>query len=657
MRKTQNIDIPTFAPTLPHHWRLDLGAEVRAKGVFFRVWAPKRQRVEVVIEDDPAGVVQLVSESDGYFSGLGSHLTAGALYWYRLDGDKQYPDPCSRFQPFGPHGPSLVVDPAAFNWHDAGWPGVQLLGQVIYELHVGTFTPAGTFDAAIQELRELRRFGITLIEVLPVAEFPGRWNWGYDGVDLYAPTHNYGDADAFRRFVDAAHMLGLGVILDVVYNHLGPEGNYLTAFSEDYFTNRYTTDWGAAINYDGPNSRGVREFSVQNACYWISEFHLDGLRVDATQNIYDQGPLHILAEISQKVRKTARPRTVVLLAENEPQDLVCVTPVACGGYGLDAMWNDDFHHSARVALTGRREAYYTDYRGQAQEFLSTIKRGFLYQGQRYHWQKQSRGSLVTTQPASTFVIFIQNHDQVANTLQGERITSMTSPGRYRALTTLMLLAPATPMLFMGQEFGASNPFLYFADHADAHLAASVYKGRKKFLSQFPSYASDEAQAIVPDPADPCVFARSKLAFSERITHAPLYLFHQDLLRLRREDSLIARQDRSQLDGAILGPDALVLRFFGDEDTADRLLIVNLGLDLEYVPAPEPLLAPVSDGWWRLQWSSDDPRYGGSGIIKPYGPDGWYIPGASAMFLVGETSGQVSRLRDTDGDACRQPSQS
>ena len=635
MRKTQNIDSPTFVPAHTYPWRLDLGAEVRAEGVFFRVWAPKCQRVEVVIENDDKQVFPLVAETDGYFSGLVSHLTAGALYWYRLDDNLQYPDPCSRFQSYGPHGPSLVVDPSTFIWHDADWPGVRLPGQVIYELHIGTFTPEGTFDAAIRQLPELQRIGITLIEVLPVAEFSGHWNWGYDGVDLYAPTHNYGDAHAFRRFVDAAHLLGLGVILDVVYNHLGPEGNYLSAFSDDYFTDRYTTDWGAAINYDGPNSQAVREFFLRNACYWIAEFHLDGLRLDATQNIYDQGPRHILAELSQRVRATAHPRTVVLIAENEPQDLICITPIECGGYGLDAMWNDDFHHTAHVALTNRREAYYTDYRGQAQEFVSTIKRGFLYQGQRYHWQKQSRGSLVTTQPASAFVIFTQNHDQVANTLYGERLTSMTSPARYRALMALMLLAPATPMFFMGQEFGASSPFLYFADHADAALAASVYKGRKEFLAQFPSCASTEAQAAVPNPADPSTFARSKLDFSERLTHAPFYLFHQDLLRLRREDPLIARQDRTCLDGAVLGPDALVLRFFGDENTEDRLLVVNMGLDLEYVPAPEPLLAPISGGWWHLQWSSDNPRYGGSGIIKPCGPDGWRIPGASATFLVGK----------------------
>jgi maltooligosyltrehalose trehalohydrolase len=612
-----------------------MGAEVQAEGVFFRVWAPKSHHVEVVIEDDDTRAFPLAAETDGYFSGLVPGLKAGALYWYRLDDDKQYPDPCARFQPHGPNGPSMVVDPSAFTWSDAGWPGVQLPGQVIYEMHIGTFTPEGTFDAAIQELQELRRIGITLVEVLPVAEFSGRWNWGYDGVDWYAPTHNYGDADAFRRFVDAAHRLGLGVILDVVYNHFGPTGNYLRAFSDDYFTDRYTTDWGDAINYDGQNAHAAREFCLSNACYWIAEFHLDGLRIDATQNIYDQGSPHILAELSQQVRVTAHPRKVVLLAENEPQDLVCVTPAERGGYGLDAMWNDDFHHTAHVALTGRREAYYTDYRGQAQEFVSAVKRGFLYQGQRYHWQKQSRGTLVTNEPASAFVIFTQNHDQVANTLSGERLTGMTSPARYRALTALMLLAPSTPMFFMGQEFGTSSPFLYFADHDDPNLAANVYKGRKEFLAQFPSYASVEAQAAVPNPADPSTFTRSKLDFSERFSHAPLYLFHQDLLRLRREDPLIARQDRTRLDGAVLGLDALVIRFFGDEDIEDRLLIVNLGLDLEYVPAPEPLLAPISGGWWHLQWSSDDPRYGGSGIIKPTGPDGWRIPGASATFLVGK----------------------
>jgi maltooligosyltrehalose trehalohydrolase len=529
----------------------------------------------------------------------------------------------------------MVVNPWTFPWRDQEWTGVEIAGQVIYELHIGAFTSAGTFDAAAQELSELKRIGVTLIEVMPVSDFPGRWNWGYDGVNLFAPTRNYGDADGLRRFVDAAHRLGLGVILDVVYNHLGPDGNCLNAFSDDYFTDRYTTDWGAAINYDGKNACEVREFFLGNACYWITEFHLDGLRLDATQDIHDKGPKHFLAELSQRVRALAEPRKVVLIAENEPQQVKCITPVDQGGYGLDAMWNDDFHHTAMTALTGRREAYYTDYRGQPQEFLSAIKRGFLYQGQRYHWQQKARGSLVTHEPAHAFVIFTQNHDQVANSLHGERLTALTSPARYRAFTALMLLAPQTPLLFMGQEFGASQPFLYFADHRDATLIKSVYTGRKKFLAQFPSHASSAAQEVISDPCAPTTFTCSKLDFSERTQHAALYQFHQDLLQLRRRDPLIARQDRTQLDGAVLGPEAFVLRFFGNHDETDRLLVVNLGSDFDYIPAPEPLLAPSSDETWRLVWSSEDPRYGGSGIITPARADGWRLLADSATLLVGE----------------------
>jgi maltooligosyltrehalose trehalohydrolase len=526
----------------------------------------------------------------------------------------------------------MVVDPGAFHWTDADWPGVRMRGQVIYELHVGAFTPEGTFDAAARELPELKRLGVTLIELMPVAEFPGSWSWGYDGVDLYAPAHVYGDAEAFKRFVDAAHAAGLGVILDVVYNHLGPDGNYLRVFSDDYFTDRYQTDWGEAVNYDGPGSKAVREFFIGNACYWIAEFHLDGLRLDATQNINDSGPLHVLADLSQRTRELANPRTIVLIAENEPQNVTCITPVEKGGYGLDAMWNDDFHHSIRVALTGRREAYYTDYRGEPQEFISAVKRGFLFQGQRYKWQRKPRGSAVTTEPASAFVHFIQNHDQVANALHGQRLLELASPARYRAITALLLLAPETPMLFMGQEFGASNPFLYFADHSQQKLAKSVYEGRREFLAQFPSYASPEAQEAVPDPGALSTFERSKLDLSERLSHTEIYRFHQDLLRLRREDPVIAAQARDRIDGAVLGPGALALRFFGGQRD-DRLLVVNLGPDLEYDPAPEPLLAPISGGSWKLLWSSDDPGYGGPGIINPCQPRGWRLPGAGAAFFI------------------------
>jgi len=578
----------------------------------------------------------LTPEGNGYFSGVCLKAQAGGSYRYRLDGQKDYPDPASRFQPEGPHGSSRIVDPRGYAWQDGSWRGVQLRGQVLYELHIGTFTPEGSFDAAARELPELRRFGVTLIEIMPVAECPGRWNWGYDGVGLYAPSHNYGDEEAFKRYVDAAHKLGIGVILDVVYNHIGPDGNYLAAFSDHYFTDRYTTDWGAPLNFDGDQSVEVREFFLQNACYWISEFHLDGLRLDATQNIYDAGPKHILAELSQRVRAAAGTRPIVLIAENEPQDVVCIAAADQGGYGLDAMWNDDFHHTARVALTGRREAYYTDYCGTPQEFISAVKRGFLYQGQFYRWQSQPRGTLVTDQPAHAFVLFTQNHDQVANTLHGERIHRISSPSRYRALTALMLLAPGTPMFFMGQEFGASTPFLYFADHREEKLAQMVRNGRREFLKQFLSYASEEAQKAVPDPGAPETFMRSKLNVCERVAHASLYRFHEDLLRLRREEPLIARQDWDLIEGAVLGTDALVLRFSGDGND-DRLLVVNLGTDLADLSTPEPLLAPYRGTGWKLVWSSDDPRYDGPGIINPCGEKGWRLPGGCAVLLAAEQS--------------------
>jgi len=586
--------------------------------------------VEVVIEESDEAAFPLAPEEKGYFSGVVPGIGAGTKYRYRLEDGRLYPDPCSRFQPEGPHGPSMVVDPNAYAWGDTSWLGARLSGQVIYELHVGAFTPEGTFDAAAREIEELRRIGITMIELMPVAEFPGRWNWGYDGVDLYAPAHLYGDPEGLKRFVDMAHRQGMAVILDVVYNHVGPDGNYLKAFSDDYFTDRYRNEWGEAINFDGPNASEVREFFIRNACYWIAEFHLDGLRLDATQQIFDASPRHVLADLSRRAREAARPREIVLIGENECQHVILLAPVEKGGYGLDALWNDDFHHSARVALTGRREAYYTDYRGEAQEFISAVKRGFLYQGQHYVWQNKGRGSQVTAEPAAAFVHYIQNHDQVANHLRGERLSALAGPARIRAITALLLLAPETPLLFMGQEFGASSPFLFFADHND-RLAPLVHKGRREFLAQFPSYATPEAQREIPDPRAEETFLKTKLDFSERKKHAGIYRLHYDLLKLRREDPILSLQLREGIDGAVLGPHAFALRFFGKEGD-DRLLVVNLGSDLEVRPVPEPLLAPLKEGAWKLIWSSDDPKYGGPGAVHPYDAGGWRLPGGSAVFL-------------------------
>jgi maltooligosyltrehalose trehalohydrolase len=617
--------------------RIPIGAEVLGKeGVDFRVWAPRAPSVQVVIEGETgrlrrSSAFPLDSEGNGYFSGMVPTARNGMRYRYRLDGEQEfYPDPASRFQPDGPHGPSQVVDPGEFRWTDGGWSGIRLEGQVMYEMHIGTFATGGNWKSAMRELPELAKIGITLLEIMPVADFVGRFGWGYDGVNLFAPTRLYGEPDDFRRFVDRAHALGLGVILDVVYNHLGPDGNYLGKFSKDYFTSRYTTDWGEAINYHGKNSGPVREFFIANAGYWIDEFHVDGLRLDATQDIYDQSNPHIISEVSRRVRAAARGRSTIIVAENEPQEVRLVRPIQEGGCGIDAVWNDDFHHSATVALIGCNEAYYTDYLGSPQEFISAAKWGYLYQGQFYRWQKKRRGSAGLDLPPHVFVNYIQNHDQVANSATGNRCHVFTHAGTFRAMTALMLLMPGTPLLFQGQEFAASAPFLFFADQKK-ELADIIRRGRAEFLSQFPRIATPEVQSRLPDPTDPAAFKRSKLDFSERRTHAREYSLHRDLLRLRREDRVFRAQRKGGVDGAVLGREAFTLRFFG-EGGDDRLVLLNLGQDLLLSPAPEPLLAPPENRRWEILWSSEDPRYGGGGTPPVESSRGWSIPGHSAVVL-------------------------
>lgn len=607
--------------------RLPVGAEVLDQGVHFRIWAPAHQTVEVALEAGDAFPLQ--AEGKGYFSAHVSGATVGARYRFRFDGAPDlYPDPASRFQPEGPHGPSQVVDPRGFAWTDQAWRGCPAEGQVVYEMHVGTFTPEGTWAAARAKLPALAELGVTILEVMPVADFPGRFGWGYDGVNLFAPTRLYGEPDDFRHFVDRAHALGMGVILDVVYNHIGPDGNFLKAFAPAYFTDRYKNEWGEALNFDGADAGPVREFFLANAGYWIDEFHIDGLRLDATQQIFDASPTHILAEIGHHCRHVAGARRVYLVAENEPQHVKLVKPTDRGGYGLDALWNDDLHHSALVALTGRNEAYYTDYLGTAQEFVSAAKWGYLYQGQRYTWQKKRRGTPSFGLPASAFVNFIENHDQVANSAHGLRVHRLTTPGRLRAMTAFMILMPGTPMLFQGQEFGSPSPFFYFADH-NPELAKLVRRGRGEFLQQFPSIAQPDMQACLPDPADPQTFERSKLQWDE--ANEEFLALHRDLFKLRRQELATAVRRRGQMDGAVLGEHAFVLRYF-DETNGDRLLLVNLGRDLNLAPAPEPLLAPPEGRRWEVLWSSEDPRYGGSGTPPPESENGWRIMGNAAVVL-------------------------
>jgi maltooligosyltrehalose trehalohydrolase len=581
------------------------------------------------------------AEADGYFS-VATDLSAGALYRYRLDGGDAFPDPASRFQPDGPHGPSQVVDPAAYQWKDTAWQGLAIEGQVIYEMHIGTFTRDGTWAAAAEQLPALAQIGVTVIEMMPVADFGGRFGWGYDGVNLYAPTRLYGSPDDLRRFIDRAHASGIAVILDVVYNHLGGDGNYLMKFADLYFSKKHTTDWGEAINFDSEGCRPVREFFVSNAGYWITEFHFDGLRIDATQNIYDDSERHVLADIASEVRRAAEPRATILIGENEPQQVKLIRPQEQGGYGLDGLWNDDLHHSAVVALTGKNDAYYTDYLGTAQEFVSAFKYGYLYQGQRYRWQSQRRGTPAFGVRPSAFVTFVQNHDQVANSARGLRIHELTTPGLFKAMTAAILLGPGTPMLFQGQEFASSTPFLYFSDMPE-WLSKHVREGRAEFLAQWRSLRLPEMQNEFADPCSEDTFRACKLDHSEREQNQEIYRLHCDLLRIRREDRLLQTWEPGTFDGSVLSDTCFCLRIFSaTDDASHRLLIVNLARDLHYWPSPEPLLAPPEGQGWRVVISTEDPRYGGDGTPPLETEDGWRIPGHAAVLLAPAARERVPR---------------
>jgi maltooligosyltrehalose trehalohydrolase len=607
--------------------RLPCGVEVQGDVAHARVWAPAVRDIQLVsLHGGRESRHALRREPDGYHAGQ-VPILAGDRYWVALSGRTQRPDPWSRYQPEGPHGPSLLVDPSAFRWTDQNWRGLKPRGHVLYELHVGTFTREGTWRAAVDQLPRLADLGITAIEMMPVAEFPGRFGWGYDGVALYAPAHIYGTPDDLRTFVDRAHALGIGVLLDVVYNHLGPDGNYLAEFSPDYFTDKYKNDWGQPINFEGPPA--AREFFVANAAYWIDEFHFDGLRLDATQDIHDSSRQHVLAEITERARAAAPGRRILLVAENEPQDARLLRGHADGGYGFDAVWNDDFHHSAVVALTGRREAYYHDYKGSAQEFISGAKYGYLYQGQHYSWQTKRRGTPAAGLPPHAFVTYLENHDQVANTAFGRRLHQVSGPGRFRAITALWLLGPGTPLLFQGQEFGSSKPFLYFADHKAA-LNGPVAAGRREFLAQFMSIQDPEVNNRLASPSDEETFRRSQLDPAESQSHGDMLALHADLIALRRHDAVLTLEE-ARIDGAVLAAETFVIRYFGGSH-GDRLVVVNLGCDMDLSPAPEPLLAPPWGADWTLAWSSEAVGYGGQGTPKTYDDGRWRIPGETTLFF-------------------------
>jgi maltooligosyltrehalose trehalohydrolase len=607
-----------------------IGATPTGDGAQFSLWALGRSSAFVDIEGH--GSFALEPMGDGYFAAHIPGIAPGARYWFRLDDGPQLPDLASRCQPDGNDSASMVVG-NDFAWTDAGWAGVDHRDQILYELHIGTFTPDGTWQAAAGKLEGLRDLGVTVLQIMPVGTFKGRFGWGYDTTLPYAPYAPYGSPDDMRAFIDRAHACGIGVILDVVYNHVGIGDRY-HAYSEHYFTTRYKNEWGASFNYDGEGSPAVRDFIIGNAVYWTTDFHIDGLRIDAAQAMFDASDEHIITAITRAIRAAASPRSVYVVVENHAQEASMIAPSESGGKGLDAMYSDDFQHAMRVAVTGHNDFYYRDYLGTPQELVSALKYGFLYQGQRSDMRERRYGTYNLDTPPERFVHFLENHDQVANSARGFRLSTLATPARLRAITAMLLLGPQTPCLFQGQEFGATNPFQYFLG-LDGHEAAAVAEGRRQSVSHFPSVGDPAMQERLPDPADPATFAQSKLDWSEADRHPGIVALHRDLIAIRRTDPSFSQASTRRIDGAVIGEHALLIRYLTPDPAGHRLLLLNLGRDLHVGVVAEPLLAPPDGHGWTLQWSSEHPDYDGAGRRPADMDTFWILPGDCALLFRSE----------------------
>lgn len=525
-------------------WKLARGATALADGrVRFEVWAPLAKRVELYFPKMRRLLPMEPAAAQGVFAIELDDVEPGVDYAYRLSGDEEdLPDPVSRYQPEGVFGPSRVIDPHHFEWTDRNWRGLQMAELIIYELHMGTFTRAGTFDAAIEKLDYLRELGITAIEIMPVAQFPGDRNWGYDGVFPYAVQNSYGGPDGLRRLVDAAHAAGLGVILDVVYNHLGPEGNVLPRYGP-YFTDKYKTPWGEAINFDGPDSDEVRRYFIDNALHWLREYHLDGLRLDAVHAICDFSATNILEEIATETRKLQEllGRRLVIIAESDLNDPRLLRPRERGGFELDAAWSDDFHHAVHAALTGEQSGYYQDFNGTA-AIARAVQERYVYGGTYSAFRRRRHGARAIDVPADRFVVFAQNHDQVGNRARGDRLSTLVSFERQKLAAAMVLLSPYVPLLFMGEEYGEAHPFLYFVSHHSPELIEAVRKGRNEEFKRFAWEGS------VPDPAAASTFETSKLDWScvNKAPHAEMLAMYQHLLALRKSEPAL-RPGQAQVE--------------------------------------------------------------------------------------------------------------
>ena len=586
-------------------WTLDIGTIFSNDGVRFRVWAPKATSISLRVIGE-SRVFSLEPEEKGYFATFVKELEPGKKYFYLLNGDQLRPDPASRFQPEGVHGPSEVVDPNEFKWQDQDWKGIPLGEMLIYEIHTGTFTHEGTFEAIIPFLDYLKnKLGVTTIELMPVAQFPGERNWGYDGTYLYAPHNSYGGPEGLKTLINACHQEGLAVILDVIYNHLGPEGNYLDDYGP-YFTDRYKTPWGPAINFDGPESDDVRRFVIDNALYWIREYHIDGLRIDAIHRIFDFSAQHILFDIKVEVQRQAKNlgRPIMVIAESDLNDVRVINPPNKGGYGLDAQWNDDFHHCLHTLLTKERKGYYQDF-GHVSQLHKALREGFVYSGQHSIFRKRRHGSSSKHLPSTKFIVFSQNHDQVGNRMRGDRLSTMVSFEALKLAAGIVLLSPNIPLLFMGEEYGEEAPFQYFVSHSDQELIKEVRRGRREEFLAF------KWQGEIPNPQSEDTFLHSKihLDLHRNGKHKTLFEFYRTLMKYRKEISSLSHLSKMGMEVGTCeeAPTLIMRRRYGE----DRICAI-----FNFSERPVEVNLLMEQGLWQKVLDSSSNRWGGPGSSLP-----------------------------------------
>ena len=570
----------------------------------FTVWARNASAVDLRLLGSSERIVPLVNVGDGYFRAEVENVGPGAPYFYRLDHATERPDPASRFQPEGVHGPSHVVD-HSFTWNDDHWFGLPLHKYLIYELHVGTYSVEGTFEAIIPHLAELSELGVTAIELMPVAQFPGERNWGYDGAYPFAVHNSYGGPAGLKRLVDACHQKHLAVILDVVYNHLGPEGNYLTDFGP-YFTARYKTPWGLALNLDGAGSDHVRRFFLANAQYWITEFHIDALRLDAADQILDHSPTHFLAELSMEIHELRKElnRQIFLFPETAANDVRYIKSRELGGYNLDAQWNDEFHHALRALLTEERTGYYRDY-GEFHQLVKAYTEGFVYSGEYSKYRDRRHGSSTRDIPAERFVVFSQNHDQVGNRMLGERLTQLVSFEKLKLAAGSVLLSPFIPLIFMGEEYGEEASFQYFISHSDPELIEAVRKGRRE------EFAAFEWNLEPPDPQDQATFHRAKLNHQLRHDgrHRVLREFYRELIRLRKALAPLARLSKAHCVITAYNKQRVMLMRRSKDDQANLIIYNYSDVEVSLTPA-------IPAGAWQKIFDSAALKWDGPGARLP-----------------------------------------